>query len=171
MKIIKVFETISKKINPLRYWKKKGVKFGKNVIINSSVSFGSEPYLIEIGDNCKITSDVCFISHDGGVHVFRVLNQEDNEIDLFRGKTIVGDNTFIGNRAAIMPGVKIGKNCIIGFGSIVSKDIPDNSVACGVPARVIESIDEYRDKNNRWFLKTKKMSPKKKKDYLCDKFQ
>ena len=45
-----------------------------------------------------------------------------------------------------MPGVRIGNNCIIGTGAIVTRDIPDNSVAVGVPARVIKTADEYLDK-------------------------
>lgn len=45
-----------------------------------------------------------------------------------------------------MPGVKVGNNVIIGAGAIVTKDIPDNSVAVGVPARVIKTTDEYLDK-------------------------
>lgn len=45
-----------------------------------------------------------------------------------------------------MPGVTIGKRCVIGAGAVVSKDIPDNSVAVGVPARVISTTEQYAEK-------------------------
>ena len=58
----------------------------------------------------------------------------------------VGDNVYIGTNTIILPGVTIGNDVIIGAGAIVSKNIPDNSVAVGVPAKVIKTADEYLDK-------------------------
>ena len=58
----------------------------------------------------------------------------------------MGDNVYIGVHTVILPGVKIGNNVIIGAGSVVTKDIPDNSVAAGTPARVIKSSQEYLEK-------------------------
>lgn len=60
-----------------------------------------------------------------------------------------------------MPGVTIGKNCIIGCGAVVTKNIPDNSVAVGVPARVIETIEEYAEKNAKKVVLTKQMTCKR----------
>ena len=54
----------------------------------------------------------------------------------------VGDNVWIGAGVHVMPGVKIGGNCVIGGGSIVVKDIPDNTLAVGNPCKVIKKIDE-----------------------------
>ena len=65
-----------------------------------------------------------------------------------------------------MPGVVIGDNVIIGCGTIVTKNIPSNSVVVGVPGRVIESIDEYRIKHEKDFVNTRKMKPNEKKDFL-----
>ena len=59
---------------------------------------------------------------------------------------MVGNNVYIGNNVIILPGVTIGNNVVIGTGTVVSKDIPDNSVAVGVPARVIKTADEYLEK-------------------------
>jgi len=67
------------------------------------------------------------------------------EIDVF-GPISVGNNVFIGIRSIIMPGVHIGDNCVIAAGSIVTRDVPDNSIAVGIPARVIGSVEEYRTK-------------------------
>ena len=80
----------------------------------------------------------------------------------------VGNNVYIGSGAYIMPGVTIGDNCIIGAAAVVTKDIPDKSVAVGVPARVIKNVDEYYQsavKKNR-LHPTASMSSSKKKDYF-----
>ena len=53
---------------------------------------------------------------------------------------------FIGVGTIILPGVTIGNNVLIGVGSVVSHDIPDNSVAMGTPARVVKSLDDYLDR-------------------------
>ena len=58
----------------------------------------------------------------------------------------VGSHVFIGVNSIIMPGVKIGSHVVIGAGSVVTKDIPDNSVAIGVPAKVVSSFVDYQKK-------------------------
>ncbi|HAD82238.1 MAG: hypothetical protein A2509_04060 [Candidatus Edwardsbacteria bacterium RIFOXYD12_FULL_50_11] len=116
-----------------------GVKIGTNARITGNVTFGSEPYLIEIGNNVTITQEVKFNTHDGGVGVLR---QKHPGLNVF-GKIRIGSNVFIGAAAQIMLGVTVGNNVVIGAGSIVTKDIPDNVVAAGIPARVVKTIDEY----------------------------
>ena len=96
-------------------------------------------------------------THDGGVWVLRHLYPELSDIDCF-SRVKIGDNCHIGLNATIMPGVTIGKNCIVGAGAVVTHDIPDNSVAVGVPARVIESVEEYRRKSEGSFLHIKMMA-------------
>ena len=151
--------------NPAKYWREKGMKVGENCEIYSSANFGSEPYLITIGDHVRINSGVKFVTHDGGVWVLRGMKEELKDVDRF-GKITVGNNVHIGTDVIVMPGVNIGNNCIIGCGAIVTKSIPDNSVAVGVPARVIETIEEYEQKNIDKFLHTKGMSREKKEEYL-----
>jgi carbonic anhydrase/acetyltransferase-like protein (isoleucine patch superfamily) len=58
----------------------------------------------------------------------------------------VGDHVFIGMGAMVLPGVTIGSRCVIGAGSVVTRDIPDGTVAAGVPCRPIRSIEEYRER-------------------------
>ena len=53
--------------------------------------------------------------------------------------TYIGENSFIGVRSLICPGVHIGNQCVIGGGSVVTKDIPDHCIAVGVPAKVIKT--------------------------------
>ena len=152
--------------NPLKYAKKIGVNFKGRCRLYGSPSWGSEPWIITIGDNVYITSGVRFVTHDGGTLLFR-----DRVPDLEITKPIViGDNVYIGVDSIIMPGVTIGNNVVIGAGSIVTKDIPDNSVAAGVPARVIKSTDEYFEKLQRESLKLGHLSGQEKDKALMEHF-
>lgn len=119
-----------------------GVKIGSNVRFTGKPDWGSEPYLIEIGNNVTITQDVTFITHDGSVGLFR---KEYPGINVL-GRIKIGNNVFIGARSTILQGVYIGNNVVIAAGSVVAKSIPDDVVIGGVPARVIKSIDEYKNK-------------------------
>ena len=124
-----------------RYFAKKGYRVGNGNIIFVK-SLGGEPILTRIGNNCIITSGVKFITHDGGIWVLR---KEKPEIHAF-GKIDIKDNCFIGLNSIILPNVTIGPNSVVGAGSVVTKDVPPNSVAAGVPARVICSLEKYRTK-------------------------
>ena len=98
--------------------------------------------IITLGNNVHITDGVKFITHDGGTLLFR-----DRVPDLEITKPItVGDNVYIGNNVILMAGAKVGNNVVIGAGAVVTKEIPDNSVAVGVPARVIKTADAYFEK-------------------------
>lgn len=66
-----IFDKLKKYKNPIKYWRKKGVEIGDNCSICASVSFGSEPYLIKVGNHVRLTENVKFITHDGGVWVLR----------------------------------------------------------------------------------------------------
>ncbi len=118
-----------------------GIKIGKDVrFTGKNVSFGSEPFLIEIGDHVTITPGVKFQTHDGGVALFR---DEFPGLNVY-GRIKIGNHVFIGEDAMIMYGVTIGNNVVIGARSVVTKDIPDNSVVVGVPGKVIKTLDEYK---------------------------
>jgi len=101
--------------------------------------FGTEPWIITLGNHVHITRDVLFVTHDGGTLLFRHLIP-DLEVT---APIVVGNYVYIGVRSMIMPGVTIGDNCVIAAGSVVAKDIPDNSVVAGVPAKTIKTTDEY----------------------------
>jgi len=122
------------------YSKYLGIKFGNNVRILHYPRWGSEPFLIEIGDNVTITRGVSFVNHDGGVALFR---DEFKGLNSF-GKIKVGNNVFIGINTIILPNVVIGDNVVIGAGTIVNKNIVSNVVAAGIPARIIKNIEEYK---------------------------
>ena len=134
-------------LKSLKYAQKIGVNFKdpNKVHIYGSVSWSTEPWLMTIGENVHITNGVKFIGHDGGTLLFRHLVPD---LEITKPIT-VGDYVYIGNNVLIMPGVTIGNKVIIGAGAVVTRDIPDNSVAVGVPARVIKTADEYFEKIQR----------------------
>lgn len=144
-------QTMHAYTDPCGYARSVGVRMGRNVVIYGMASrmFGSEPWMITLGDNVYITAGVMFITHDGGTLILR---QEVPDLE-WTAPITVGSNVYIGMRSIIMPGVTIGNRCIIGAGSIVAKSIPDNSVAAGVPARVIRTTDEYLERMKAKSLK------------------
>ena len=116
-----------------------GVKIGKNAVYTGIPNWGSEPYLIELGNDVRITTKVRFYTHDGGVGIFR---KEYPGLNVF-GKIKIGNNVFIGSHSTFLPGVTVGSNVVIATSSVITKDIPDNVVVAGIPAKVIKSLDEY----------------------------
>ena len=64
-------------------------------------------------------------------------------IDNSSGRVVLKSNCRVGSHSTILPGITIGKNSIVGAHSLVNKDIPDNVVAYGVPAKVIRKLDNY----------------------------
>jgi acetyltransferase-like isoleucine patch superfamily enzyme len=139
------------KTDPLGYARSIGVSIGQNVHFYGMPSnmFGTEPWLIPIGHNVHITAGCAFVTHDGGTLILR---KEVPDLE-WTAPISIGSDVYIGVRTLIMPGVKIGSRVIIGAGSIVTRDIPDNSVAVGVPARVIKTVDEYLGQMSRKSLK------------------
>lgn len=108
----------------------------------------SDPELIKFHDNVVVTSDVTFMTHD--ITNIMLNNIDKNYYYKYHSGCIeVMNNVFIGSNSIIFPNVKIGSNVIIGAGSIVTRDIPDNSVVAGNPARVIESFDKYLEKRRK----------------------
>lgn len=156
------------KKDKITYYRKKGVQIGNDCSFVSRVSFGSEPYLIKLGNKVRISSGVSFITHDGGMHVLRNILQNPN-IDKF-APIIVKDNVFIGANVMILPGVTIEENVVIGAGSIVTKDLKKNSVYAGIPARYIKSIEKYLEDSKTSFEYTKNFPRQEKKKFLKDKY-
>lgn len=152
-------QALHKRRDPIGYARSLGVTVGEGCRL-IKVDFSTEPYLITLGNHVSATA-TRFETHDGGVWVFRDRNPDIDIVKPIR----VGDNVFIGYGTIILPGVTIGSNVVIGAGSVVSKDIPDNSIAAGVPARVIKSTLDYEIKNLNSGFPTKKMSESEKKDF------
>jgi acetyltransferase-like isoleucine patch superfamily enzyme len=146
-----VMREVHAKLDPLGYARSIGVNVGKAVHFYGMPSgmFGTEPWLITIGNNVHITSGCAFITHDGGALILR---KEVPDLE-WTAPITVGNDVYIGVRTIILPGARIGNRVIIGAGSVVAGNIPDNSVAAGVPARVIKTVDEYLEQMKAKSLK------------------
>ena len=173
MRLLGVFEMIYVKLLSMpkyvEYLRRKGAKIGNKCEIYKGAHFGSEPYLIDIGNHVRINDGVNLITHDGGCWVLRNeksgYGKEFENADSF-GKIIIENNVHIGTNAIIMPGVRIGENCIIACGAVVTKDVPANTIVGGVPARKIENIEEYANKMRKKFVNTKNLTSNEKREIL-----
>lgn len=154
---------VLKRANHTAYACKRGVNFNKGTVHFYGITeWGSEPWLVTLGDNVYLTDGVKFITHDGGTLLYRHLVP-----DLEITKPIkVGNDVYVGNNVIFLPGVTVGNNVVIGAGAIVSRDIPDNSLAVGVPARRIKSADEYLEKLKAESLHLGHLKGKEKDDAL-----
>lgn len=131
------------------YLRANGVTIGNNVNFRypkSACIDLTRPYLIEIGNNVDINANFTIMTHDFGTYVFRNLY---GDFVASSGHVKIGNNIYFGRDVTILKGVEIGDNCIIGVGSIVTRNIPSNSVVAGAPARVICSIEDYYKKRKQ----------------------
>lgn len=118
---------------------KRGLKVGQN--FNRQQGCFLDPthcFLIEIGNNVTFSIRVTVLAHDASTK--KILGYTKI------GRVIVEDNVFVGANVTILPNTVIGKNSIIGAGSIVTKDVPANMVVAGNPARVICTVEEYKER-------------------------
>lgn len=116
----------------------RGVNIGKKVYIGEGAVLGQHPFLLTIKDHVIISGGVKILTHDTS---FTVVGGKD-----LAGIVVIGNNVHIGENAVILPGVMIGDNCVIGANALLTKDIPSGSVAAGVPARIISTIEEGLNK-------------------------
>lgn len=98
------------------------------------------------------------------------MRDEYPEIDIIR-PIHVRNNVYLGRGCIVLPGVTIGNNVVVGAGSIVTRDVPDNSLCVGVPARVIKSVDEYAVTAIKKGHPTKQMTPAEKKSYYTNVYR
>ena len=140
-----------RKYNPYtiaEYLRKKGTQIGEGCMIIPT-DVGAEPYLVKIGNHVAIASGVVFITHDGGPWIFR---DEISDIQVF-GPIIIEDNCVLGQNAILFPNIRIGKNSIVGAGSVVITDVPPDTIVMGAPARPLGSVEKYKTKCiERWNL-------------------
>ena len=110
----------------------KNITIGKNVFINACCKFQDQGG-ITIGDGVLIGHNVTLatLNHD---------ERPEYRQNIFPKPIKIGNNVWIGSNATILQGVTIGDGAIIGAGAIVTKDIPENTVAAGVPAKVIRKV-------------------------------
>lgn len=136
---IRIFlmEHLSKVVRRYRIWRLhlKGYKnISKNCVVERNVGLDKiKPSGIHIGEGCLIASGTTILCHE---HVYR---DKNNPKIPYTTDTYIGNRCFVGVRALILPGVKIGNDCVIGAGCTVNKDIPDGCMAVGVPAKIVRT--------------------------------
>lgn len=123
--------------------------------------------MIKIGDDFYSSSNVQFITHDGSVNVLRNKYENYNNIDIFK-PIVIGNNVFLGYGTVILPGTIIGDNVIVGAYSVVKGELISDSVYAGIPAKYICSLDEYTYRNKSFFIPTKRMNYREKKEYILN---
>lgn len=110
----------------------KNITFGKRIFINSGCKFQDQGGVV-IGDDCLI----------GHNTVLATLNHDlepSRRADMYPAPISIGRNVWIGSNATVLPGVTIGDNAVVAAASVVTKDIPDNAIVVGSPARVVRSL-------------------------------
>ena len=133
----------------IAYLEALGVRIKRSPLyICADVKLDSSDFsLITIGKNVVISSEVRILTHDYTVtKALKFVNIEMTSDIRKLAPVNLEENCFIGMRSIILPGVTIGKNSIIGAGSVVTKNIVSNVVAAGNPAKIICSIEDYSDK-------------------------
>lgn len=117
------------------------IYFGNNCEVNMNCTFLDDNRIV-IGDNALIAPNVQIYTafHPTNAADRFGPEKEDGSFAFCKTQTapvIIGNNVWIGGGAILLPGVHIGNNVVIGAGSVVTRDIPDNTVACGNPCRVV----------------------------------
>ncbi len=126
----------------LNYLRSLGISIGKGThLFSTNISIDDQrPWMIKIGEYCKITDGVKILQHD---YSRSVLRRVYGDVVGESKETLIGNNVFIGLNSIILMGSNIGDNVIVGAGSVVSGRIPSNVVIAGNPARVIRTLDEH----------------------------
>jgi len=134
----------------LKFLNRTGVKIGDNIYFHGGVNTVSiditRPSLVTIGSNISFNKNFTLLTHDWGGYVLR---NRYKEFIPSSGKVKIGNNIVFGRNVTVLKGVTIGDNCIIGLNSVITKDIPANSVAVGAPARVVSTLEDYYKKRKK----------------------
>jgi len=114
---------------------KKNITIGNNCVINSFVHIWAGRSGLTIGDRVMIASHttITTLTHD-------YYDKNKRFSPAIDKKIVIGDDVWIGSHAVIMPGISIGKGAVIGAGSVVTKDVEENAIVAGVPAKLIKLI-------------------------------
>lgn len=112
------------------------IEAGKNFYANYNCTI-LDVAKVKIGDNCQMAPNVAIYTAGHPIHPMSRSSMYE-----YGKEVTIGDNVWIGGNVVVCPGVHIGDNVVIGAGSVVTKDIPDWSVAAGNPCRVLKKITD-----------------------------
>lgn len=130
----------------LTAWNNVGLKNNPKIIIGNNCNIGDGSHItaineIVIGNNVLTGKKITITDNAHGQSILEHLLIPPNERPLFsKGAVVIHNNVWIGEKATILPGVVIGENSIIGANSVVTKEVPKNSVVAGIPAKIIKII-------------------------------
>lgn len=128
----------------VRYLRRQGMRIGPHAALLTRVeNFGTEPWLVELGARVSVAAGAVFVTHDGASRVFRERIPGGSAYGNAFAPIRVGDDSMIGLYAILMPGVTVGPRSIVGAGSLVTRDVPPDTVVGGSPARVLCSVEQY----------------------------
>lgn len=113
----------------------KNIRVGKNVFINSGCRFQDQGG-VRIGDGSLIGHNAVLATLDHGI-------APDDRGTLYPAPIIIGKNVWLGANVTVLKGVNIGDNAVVAAGAVITRDVPANTVAAGVPARVVKHIDDH----------------------------
>lgn len=134
----------------INYLKKRGIQIGDNFDIRGDLKTiqidTTRPSLVSIGDNVQINSGMKIFTHD---YVSRIFLYRYHDFLPSSGEVKIGNNVTFGVNCIVLKGIEIGNNCFIAAGSIVTRDIPSNCIAGGIPAKYICDIDDYYEKRKK----------------------
>lgn len=162
--------TMIKSTDRVSYLRKKKVfgHIGNNVtIMDRKVPLYAN--LIRIHDNVRIASNVTFVTHDVTHSMLNTMEGSSSHQETV-GCIEIMDNVFIGTNVTILSNVRIGSNVIVAAGAVVTKDVPDNSVVGGVPAKVICTMNTYlqnRKESYPEYLKPRKQTVSPELEKWC----
>jgi acetyltransferase-like isoleucine patch superfamily enzyme len=111
------------------------IVIGRNVRLNATTVQAAE--LVEIGDDC-ILGDANLMDTD--MHAVAPGRRHDPAAEVRTAPIVLERNVWVGGQAAVLPGVRIGQNSVVGFRAVVTVDVPPNVVVAGNPARVVRSL-------------------------------
>lgn len=118
-----------------------GVELGEDTFVSYGAWIDVARGTVRIGSRCQITNGCKILSHSAVEHRLHPETKKSEAV------TVIGDRVFIGMNAIVLANVRIGDDCIVGAGAVVTKDVPSGSVVGGNPARVIRRFDSL---TNRW---------------------
>jgi len=164
--ILYVYRFVRVTIDPVGYARWIGVRIGNDCHLPGAREsmFGSEPYLIKIGDNVTVSHDCDFITHDGGIRQFRKIAPD---IDIM-GPIIIGNDVFVGAHSVLLPDTILGDRCVVGSGAMVKGHFEPDSLIVGNPARRIGSVQDYWERARSKTVPTFFLKPKEKRKFLED---
>lgn len=129
--------------------RKCGIHIGDHCYIGFHATMLASGATITIGNNVLIASDVAMVTYNHGIDPEIEVPYMDQPLQQWADIS-VGDGTWIGEKAIILPGVHIGRKCVVGGGTVVTKDVPDYCIVVGNPAKIIK---QYDFESHRWIKK------------------